>query len=247
MGITLPPLTTGILGIGIYNAALCAEVYRAGIQAVPAGQWEAAKALNLGAYRTWRDIIIPQSLPPIVPALGNYLIGIFKETPLLSFLAVGELMHASKLIRLRVLSFYRGGDPCRAVLPRHEPGRGGPGADGRDSRQPEHPALTEPRIKFENVCKRYGPLTVLDGLNMEVAAGELVTIIGPSGSGKTTVLRVLMTLEDDRGRTHHHRRRAFQQDALARREGCFPRARPTCAGSGPGSGWSSRTSTCSRT
>ena len=53
--------------------------------------------------------------------------------------------------------------------------------------------MTEPRIKFENVCKRYGPLTVLDGLNMEVAAGELVTIIGPSGSGKTTVLRVLMT------------------------------------------------------
>lgn len=98
VGITLPPLTTGILGIGIYNAALCAEVYRAGIQAVPAGQWEAAKALDLGAYRAWRDIIIPQSLPPIIPALGNYLIGIFKETPLLSFLAVGELMHASKLI-----------------------------------------------------------------------------------------------------------------------------------------------------
>lgn len=98
VGITLPPLTTGILGIGIYNAALCAEVYRAGIQAVPAGQWEAAKALNLGACRTWRDIIIPQSLPPIVPALGNHLIGIFKETPLLSFLAVGELMQASKLI-----------------------------------------------------------------------------------------------------------------------------------------------------
>ena len=98
VGITLPPLTTGILGIGIYNAAPCAEVYRAGIQAVPAGQWEAAKALNLGTYRTWRDMIIPQSLSPIVPALGNYLIGIFKETPLLSFLAVGELMHASKLI-----------------------------------------------------------------------------------------------------------------------------------------------------
>ncbi len=98
VGIVLPPLTTGILGLGIYNSALCAEVFRAGILAVPAGQWEAAKALNLSAYRTYRDIIIPQSLPPIVPALGNYLIGIFKETPLLSFLAVAELMHASKLI-----------------------------------------------------------------------------------------------------------------------------------------------------
>lgn len=98
IGVVLPPLTTGILGLGIYNAALCAEVYRAGLLNVPAGQWEAAKALNLSAYRAYRDIIIPQSLPPIVPALGNYFIGIFKETPLLSFLAVAELMHASKLI-----------------------------------------------------------------------------------------------------------------------------------------------------
>ena len=98
VGITLPPLTTGILAIAIYNSALTAEVYRAGLQAVPRGQWEAAIALNLSAYRTFRRIIIPQSLPPIVPALGNYLIAIFKETPLLSFVAVGEIMHASKLI-----------------------------------------------------------------------------------------------------------------------------------------------------
>lgn len=98
IGVVLPPLTTGILGLGIYNAALCAEVYRAGILSVPSGQWEAAQALNLSACRAYRDIIIPQSLPPIVPALGNYFIGIFKETPLLSFLAVAELMHASKLI-----------------------------------------------------------------------------------------------------------------------------------------------------
>ncbi len=98
VGITLPPLTTGILAIALYNSTLCAEVYRAGLQAVPRGQWEAATALNLSTYRTFRKIIIPQSLPPIVPALGNYLIAIFKETPLLSFVAVGEIMHASKLI-----------------------------------------------------------------------------------------------------------------------------------------------------
>ncbi|MCY4139977.1 MAG: ectoine/hydroxyectoine ABC transporter permease subunit EhuD [Rhodobacteraceae bacterium] len=98
VGITLPPLTTGILAIALYNSTLCAEVYRAGLQAVPRGQWEAATALNLSTYRTFRKIIIPQSLPPIIPALGNYLIAIFKETPLLSFVAVGEIMHASKLI-----------------------------------------------------------------------------------------------------------------------------------------------------
>ncbi|MCY3873014.1 MAG: ABC transporter permease subunit, partial [Rhodobacteraceae bacterium] len=61
VGITLPPLTTGILAIALYNSTLCAEVYRAGLQAVPRGQWEAATALNLSTYRTFRKIIIPQS------------------------------------------------------------------------------------------------------------------------------------------------------------------------------------------
>lgn len=54
---------------------------------------------------------------------------------------------------------------------------------------------TTPMVRFANVSKRYGPLTVLDGLDLDIAEGEMVTIIGPSGSGKTTVLRVLMTLE----------------------------------------------------
>jgi len=52
-----------------------------------------------------------------------------------------------------------------------------------------------PMVRFKNVSKRYGDLTVLDKLNLDVAEGEMVSIIGPSGSGKTTVLRMLMTLE----------------------------------------------------
>lgn len=53
----------------------------------------------------------------------------------------------------------------------------------------------QPMVRFENVSKRYGSLTVLDGLDLEIKRGEKVSIIGPSGSGKTTVLRMLMTLE----------------------------------------------------
>ncbi|MEQ9327696.1 MAG: ectoine/hydroxyectoine ABC transporter ATP-binding protein EhuA [Rhodospirillales bacterium] len=52
-----------------------------------------------------------------------------------------------------------------------------------------------PIVRFANVTKRYGDLTVLDGLDLDVSEGEMMSIIGPSGSGKTTVLRVLMTLE----------------------------------------------------
>lgn len=103
-GLTLPPISTGVLAIGLYYAALCSEVFRAGYEAVPKGQWEACTALNLGRYRTLRDVIVPQMLPPIVPSLGNYLIVIFKETPLLSFVAVAEMMQAAKLIGAE---FYR--------------------------------------------------------------------------------------------------------------------------------------------
>jgi polar amino acid transport system ATP-binding protein len=53
----------------------------------------------------------------------------------------------------------------------------------------------ESMVRFEKVTKRYGPLTVLDALDLDVASNEKVSIIGPSGSGKTTVLRMLMTLE----------------------------------------------------
>ena len=50
-------------------------------------------------------------------------------------------------------------------------------------------------VRFDKVTKRYGALTVLDDLDLDIARGEKVAIIGPSGSGKTTVLRMLMTLE----------------------------------------------------
>nr|WP_309402150.1 ectoine/hydroxyectoine ABC transporter ATP-binding protein EhuA [Aminobacter niigataensis]WMD00088.1 ectoine/hydroxyectoine ABC transporter ATP-binding protein EhuA [Aminobacter niigataensis] len=56
-----------------------------------------------------------------------------------------------------------------------------------------------PMVRFVNVTKCYGPLTVLDNLNLDISEGEMVSIIGPSGSGKTTVLRMLMTLETING------------------------------------------------
>jgi polar amino acid transport system permease protein len=96
--IILPPFTTGVAVLGIHYATYCSEVFRAGLENVPRGQWEAARALNLSSYVTFRDIIIPQAIPPIVPALGNYLLSMFKETPILAFVAVNELMQEAKII-----------------------------------------------------------------------------------------------------------------------------------------------------
>ena len=97
-GIVIPAFAAGVLALGLHYACYCSEVYRAGLDGVPRGQWEAATALNLSPARTYWDVIIPQAIPPVVPALGNYLIGMFKETPLLSAIAVLELMQTAKII-----------------------------------------------------------------------------------------------------------------------------------------------------
>ncbi|WP_210267518.1 ectoine/hydroxyectoine ABC transporter permease subunit EhuD [Sinorhizobium psoraleae] len=97
-GIVLDAFTAGVAAIGIHYAAYCSEVYRAGFENIPRGQWEASIALNLSPWNTFKDIILPQALPPVVPALGNYLIALFKETPLLSAIAVLELMQTAKNI-----------------------------------------------------------------------------------------------------------------------------------------------------
>jgi polar amino acid transport system permease protein len=86
------PLVVGILVLGVHYATYTSEVYRSGIEGVPRGQWEAATALNLSPVRTWTRIILPQAIPPSVPALGNYLVGMFKDTPLLFAITVQELL-----------------------------------------------------------------------------------------------------------------------------------------------------------
>jgi polar amino acid transport system permease protein len=98
LGITLSPLVAGVIGLGLHYGTYTAEVYRAGIDNVARGQWEAAKACNLSSIQTWTQIILPQALPPMIPALANYFIAMFKETPLLSAITVLELMNQARSI-----------------------------------------------------------------------------------------------------------------------------------------------------
>lgn len=97
-GIRLSPWTSGMIAIGLHYSAYLSEVYRAGIEAVPRGQWEACRALNMSTRDTYVRIIIPQALPPSIAGMGNYLVGIFKDTPMLSVIGVAELMHTANAI-----------------------------------------------------------------------------------------------------------------------------------------------------
>ncbi|QVQ50701.1 ectoine/hydroxyectoine ABC transporter permease subunit EhuD [Spiractinospora alimapuensis] len=92
------PLTVGILVLGVHYSAYTAEVYRSGIEGVQKGQWEACRALSLPAHRVWGAVILPQAIRKVIPPLGNYLIAMFKDTPLLFAIAVPELLSQAQRV-----------------------------------------------------------------------------------------------------------------------------------------------------
>lgn len=98
MGIVLGPLLAGVIALGLHYGAYLCEVYRAGIDNLPRGQWEAAKAIGLSRAQTWRLVILPQAIPPMIPVIANYVVAMFKETPLLSTITVVELMSQARAV-----------------------------------------------------------------------------------------------------------------------------------------------------
>lgn len=98
LGWPLPPTIAGVLTLSVHYGCYLAEVYRAGLQAVHPTQREAAWAVSMSPFETLRIVIIPQAIPPMIPALGTYLIGLFKDAALLSSISVFELLTTAKLI-----------------------------------------------------------------------------------------------------------------------------------------------------
>jgi polar amino acid transport system permease protein len=97
-GLALSPMTTGLLVFSVHFGCYMSEVYRAGLESVAPGQWEACSALGLSRWKTLYLVVLPLALRPIVPAAGVYLIHLFKETPLLSAISVQEMMFVASEI-----------------------------------------------------------------------------------------------------------------------------------------------------
>jgi polar amino acid transport system permease protein len=91
-GLSVSAFATGIIGLGLFFSAYAAEIYRAGIEDLPAGQWEAALTLGLPVRRVWTGIILPQAIRAVLPMLGNIVVSMFKQTALLSTITVLELL-----------------------------------------------------------------------------------------------------------------------------------------------------------
>ena len=90
-GVTLEPMTAGVIGLGLYGSAYFAEAFRSGFRSVPRGHLEAAQCLGLTRWQMVRRVQLPQMLVLIVPALTNLTIVLSKETAVLSIVTVPEL------------------------------------------------------------------------------------------------------------------------------------------------------------
>jgi polar amino acid transport system permease protein len=97
----MAPITAAIIGLTLNEAAYMAEIIRGGFSSVGKGQLEAADSLGMSSFTKMRKIIIPQAMPSIIPATGNQVIGMFKETSLVSVLGVAELLQSAQLIYAR--------------------------------------------------------------------------------------------------------------------------------------------------
>lgn len=110
----LPPVFFyGVIALSLNSSAYVAEIMRAGIQSVDKGQMEAARSLGMPNRMAMRHIIMPQAVKTIIPALGNELVIVMKETAVVSTIGVGELMYNAGIIRSIT---FRGLEPYLLIM-----------------------------------------------------------------------------------------------------------------------------------
>lgn len=92
VGVRLSAVTAGVAVLGVHYACYYAEVYRAGIEGVPQGQWEACTALSFSRTLEWQLVILPQAIRSVLPSLGNYVISMWKEVPFLVLISAPTMV-----------------------------------------------------------------------------------------------------------------------------------------------------------
>ncbi len=95
-GIQVSPFLAASLGLCLNTSAYCAEIYRAGLQSIAVGQWEAGRALGLSRWRLLRHVILPQAMRRMIPAFTNRAVELAKMTSIASVITVHELMHEAR-------------------------------------------------------------------------------------------------------------------------------------------------------
>lgn len=102
-GIAFPPFATGLVALALNVSAYNGETFRAGIASIRKGQSEAALALGMSEAQAMREVILPQAARRVLPVLASTWVSLFKDTSLVSVIAVGELAYTA--LRIRSQSF----------------------------------------------------------------------------------------------------------------------------------------------
>jgi His/Glu/Gln/Arg/opine family amino acid ABC transporter permease subunit len=106
IGIRLASFTAGVIALTLNYSAYLSEVYRGGIQAIPAGQHDAAAALGMTRALAMRRIILPQAIRIVIPTLGNYFISLFKDTALCSVVSIQEVLFTAQIIAAQNFQYF---------------------------------------------------------------------------------------------------------------------------------------------
>ena len=217
-GARLNGIVVAIIGFSINFAVYVSEMIRTGINAVDAGQWEAASAMGFGRVKTFTKIIAPQAARHILPVYKGEFISMVKMTSVVGYIAVQDLTKATDLIRSRTFEAFfpliltavlyfilawgltlllglaeKKIDPRRR---RREP----KGVDRKislseNSDEAKTSQNGEAVIKISHLKKVFPNATPLKDVNAVINRGDVISIIGPSGTGKSTFLRCINRLE----------------------------------------------------
>ena len=217
--IRLSGVIIAVVAFSINFGVYVSEMIRTGIDAVDAGQWEAAAALGFGRKKTFTKVIAPQAARHILPVYKGELISMVKMTSVVGYIAVEDLTKATDLIRSRtfeaffplivtaVLYFLLAWaltSLLRLVELRIDPKRrpralrgiqDAPGSPPASAPAPRRQA-EGPVIAVDHLKKAYPNVTPLKDVSTEIYQGDVISVIGPSGTGKSTLLRCLNRLEE---------------------------------------------------
>lgn len=213
-----------VIAFSINFAVYVSEMIRTGINAVEAGQWEAAAALGFGRVKTFTKIIAPQAARHTLPVYKGEFISMVKMTSVVGYIAVQDLTKATDIIRSRTFDAFFpllvtaliyfmlawGLTLILTVVERKiDPKRRRRALRGVNTQEPagqrtrenagkpdgEEPDGEEPVITVSHLKKAYPNVTPLKDVNTEIYRGDVVSVIGPSGTGKSTFLRCINRLE----------------------------------------------------
>lgn len=106
LGIKLNILQAGVITFGLNSSAYIAEILRGGIESIPKGQFEAAKTLQIPAFYMWKDIILPQVVRNVLPAIVNEVIALLKETALISTIGGMDIMRRAQAVAAEQFTYF---------------------------------------------------------------------------------------------------------------------------------------------